>query len=372
MKLVDLYAEYRSIRAHIDRALQHTLKRGSYILGEKGVILEQKIAAFVEADYAIGLNSGTDALALALKALGVGKGDEVITSPFSFIATAEVIANAGAKPVFVDIDPKTFNIAADKIETAVTKKTKVILPVHLYGQMAEMEPIVRIARKHSLAVLEDAAQAIGATETWRNGSVKHAGSTGDAACFSFFPTKNLGAYGDAGMVTTHHAALDEKIRLARNHGSRKKYIHEFLAISSRLDELQAAILLAKFPHLPKWNNTRQNIAAMYTKAFSGLGRLEPPFIRRGGHHVFHQYTIRTPLRDKLKDYLKERGVPTSIHYPLPIHRQPAFAYLKHAPGSFREAERAAKEVLSLPLHPFLKKKEINKIIESVQKFFKLP
>lgn len=375
MKFIDLNRQYRKLRRHISKALLAVAAEGSFILGERGKKLEARIAEFIGAPYAIGLNSGTDALFLSLKAFDIGHGDEVMTTPFSFIATAEIIANAGAKPVFADIDPLTFNIDPKRIEKKITRKTKAIIPVHLYGQMADMSAIMRIAKKHKLAVIEDAAQALGASQRL-NGKVRIAGSIGDAACFSFFPTKNLGAYGDAGMVTTRHTALAREICLLRNHGAQEKYRHDRLGYSSRLDELQAAVLLAKLPHLTTWNRARARLAARYTKAFAGLRGLTVPFVARGNTHIFHQYTIRlpagrqgTPRRDELKEHLAGHSIPTVVHYPLPLHLQPAFAYLGHKKGDFSEAERAAREVLSLPLYPELKEKEQDRVIRAILSFF---
>lgn len=369
MKLIDLGRQYKSIKKSVDKAIQNTVKDGNFILGKQGEELEVKIAALVGAKYAVGLNSGTDALFLALKALNIGQGDEVITTPFSFVATAEVIAVSGAKPVFVDINPHTYNIDPAKIERAVTKKTKAIIPVHLYGQMANMGDIMKIGKIHKVFVIEDAAQAIGSKQLVTSGQWLVAGSVGDIGCFSFFPTKNLGAYGDGGMITANSKHMAEKIRMLRNHGSKKKYHHDFLGYSSRLDELQAAILLAKLPHLQQWNRARQKIAAYYTRNLASIEALTTPFIEAGHEHIFHQYTIRTQRRDELKTYLSARGIPTSIHYPLPLHLQPVLKFLNHKVGDFPEAEKAATEVLSLPIYPELLPKELAKIVQSIKNFF---
>lgn len=369
MKLIDLGRQYRSIKKSIDQAIQSTAESGSFILGKQVGELEAKIAALTGTKHAVGLNSGTDALFLSLKALAISQGDEVITTPFSFVATAEVVATSGARPVFVDINPRTYNIDAKKIEHVVTKKTRAIMPVHLYGQMADMSAIMKIAKKHKLAVIEDAAQAIGSFTQNSKGKKLMAGGNGDIGCFSFFPTKNLGAYGDGGMITTNNEQLAEKIRMFRNHGSNKKYHHDFLGFSSRLDELQAAILLAKLPYLQKWNRARKKIAACYTKNLAGIEALTTPFIEEGNEHIFHQYTIRTKERDELRAYLSARNIPTSIHYPLPLHLQPALKYLDYKNGDFPEAERAAREVLSLPLYPELRKDEQEIIAKTVKNFF---
>ncbi len=368
MKLIDLLAQYKSLKNKIDQVIIKTILSGNFILGEKVENLEKEISKFIDVKYAIGVNSGTDALFLSLKALGIGKGDEVITTPFSFIATAEVIANCGAKPVFVDINSDTYNIDALKIKRALTKKTKAIIPVHLYGQMAEMEKITQIARKYKLFVIEDAAQALGAKQKINN-KWRMAGSFDNAGCFSFFPTKNLGAFGDAGMITTNDERLAEKLKMFRNHGSKKKYEHEFLGVSSRLDEIQAAIILAKLPYLNKWNANRRKIAAFYNKNLHNIKGLKIPTIAKNNYHIYHQYTIRVKHRNALKNYLEKEGVPTAIHYPLPLHLQPAFKYLGYKKGDFPKSERVAGEVLSLPIYPELKRVDQQKIVKAIKEFF---
>ena len=369
MKFVDLPAQYKTIKKKVDNAVLELIKNGKFILGDNGKKLEEQIAHFAGTKYAIGVNSGTDALLLSLKALGIGTNDEVITTPFSFIATAEAIANCGARPVFVDIDSKTCNINAKKIEKAITKKTKAIIPVHLYGQMADMKVIMRIAKSKGLIVIEDAAQALGAKRRMANGEWRMAGSIGNTGCFSFFPTKNLGAAGDAGMITTNNQALAEKLKMMRNHGAKKKYYHEFLGVSSRLDEIQATVILIKLPFLKKWNEKRRSLANFYTKNLSGAARLTTPFIAKNNYHIFHQYTIRTKYRDDLRAYLETKGVASKIHYPLPLHLQPAFKYLGYKNGDFPEAERAANEVLSLPIYPELKLNGQKIIVKKIKEFF---
>ena len=369
MKFVDLEAQYRTVRKAVSKAALRTMESGRFILGKNGVKLESSVAALCEVSHAVGVNSCTDALFLSLKALGIGKGDEVITTPFSFIATAEVIAHAGAKPVFADIDPLTFNIDPYKIEKRITKRTRAIMPVHLYGQMVDMGAVNRIAHKHKLFVVEDAAQALGAFQFHGKRFVM-AGAAGDIACFSFFPTKNLGAAGDAGMVTTDHKALAERVRLLRNHGSAQKYHHVMLGYSSRLDELQAAILLAKLPYLARWNRARQKIAARYTAAFKGFSGIATPLVVPGNTHIFHQYTIRTSRRDELRAFLEKRRIPTTVHYPLPLHLQPALKSLGYKKGDYPEAERAAKEVLSLPMYPELSLAAQKRIADAIRTFFK--
>jgi len=369
MKLINLRLQYQKIKKEVDKAIFKTIKSGNFILEKNVEKLEKKIANFVGTKYAIGVNSGTDALLLSLKALGIKRGDEIITTPFSFIATAEVIANSGAKPIFVDISPKTFNIDVSKVKKAVTRKTKAIIPVHLYGQMTHMKEILSIAKKHKLYIIEDVAQAIGAKQKI-NGSWKMAGGIGHLGCFSFFPTKNLGAFGDAGMVTTNDKKLAEKIKLLRNHGTTKKYHHEILGTSSRLDELQAAIILAKMPFLKSWNQKRIKIVQFYNRNLKNVGDIITPETEKNNFHIFHQYTICTKYRDKLKKYLERKNIPTAIHYPTPLYLQPVFKYLNHKKGYLPESEKIGQEVLSLPIYPELSSNEQKLIIKSIKKFFK--
>ncbi len=368
MQFLNLSKQRLALRGPLRRAVERVLNRGAFILGEEGATLEHRIADLTRTRYAVGVNSGTDALYLSLQALGIKSGDEVIITPFTFVATAEVIANLGARPVFVDINSRTYNIDATKIERVVTKRTRAIIPVHLYGQMADMQPIMHIAKHKRLAIIEDSAQALGASQVVR-GKRRMAGSLGNVGCFSFFPTKNLGAYGDAGMAVTNDARPAEVLRLLRNHGSRKKYHHEVLGVSSRLDELQAAMLLAKLPYLRRWNMARRRIAAQYTRAFSGIPELRAPVTNVGSYHIFHQYTVRTHRRDALQSYLEHHGIPTAIHYPLPLHLQPAFKYLGYHRGDFPEAERAAREALSLPIYPELRAAEQAAVARAVTHFF---
>lgn len=366
MQFLDLNAQYKSIKKEIDSAIKRVLDGGVFIGGQEVEKLEEEIAKFCGVKYAIGVNSGTDALFLSLKALGIGRGDEVITTPFTFIATAEIIANLGAKPVFVDIEPKTFNIDVSKIKKAITKKTKAIIPVHLFGQMADMSEIMRIAKKYKLYVIEDAAQAIGAEYKGRK-----AGTMGDFGCFSFFPSKNLGAYGDGGMVITNNKKLAEKIRLLRNHGSssKEKYLNLILGTNSRLDAIQAAILRVKLKYLKKWNEKRLKIAKYYNRNLKGVEDIRIPEILPNRIHIFHQYTIRTKYRDQLKKFLEKNKIPTMIYYPLPLHLQPAFKYWGYKKGDFPKAEKISKEVLSLPIYPELKKEEQNFIIKKIKEFY---
>jgi dTDP-4-amino-4,6-dideoxygalactose transaminase len=365
MEFIDLSKQYFNIKKDIDKSINLILKRGNFILGKEVKILEDKIAQYCRVKYAVGVNSGTDALLLSLKALGIGLGDEVITTSFSFIATAETIALLGAKPVFTDINPLTFNIDGDKIEKTITAKTKAIIPVHLYGQPAEMNKIIKLAKKYKLFIIEDAAQAIGAKHKG-----KLAGSFGQAGCLSFFPTKNLGAYGDGGMVLTNNKNLAGTIRALRAHGAKKKYYHNLLGVNSRLDTIQASILKIKLKYLNKWTEEKRRKAKIYNRALNSIPQIKIPSCQTDNYHVYHQYTIRANHRNKLQKYLKTKNIPTAIHYPTPLHLQPVFRYLGYKRGSLPESEKAAREVLSLPIFPELTLKEQEFIITQIKNFYK--
>lgn len=364
--MLDLTEQYENLKSEIIEALDTVMTSSRFILGENVKKLEEDVAKFSNAAYGIGCGNGSDAIHISLQAIGVGPGDEVITTPFTFFATAGSISRTGAKPVFVDIEPDTFNIDADKIEDAITEKTKAILPVHLYGQMADMEKIMEIAKKHNLGVVEDAAQAINAKQ---NG-IK-VGEVSSAATYSFFPTKNLGAYGDGGMIVTNDPDVAEKCRIIRVHGSKKKYYHSVLGYNSRLDELQAAILNVKFPHLEDWSEKRREKAAVYSKLLKEKlgGEVVIPVEKEGNYHVFHQYTIRVQNRDQLQQFLKEEGIATMIYYPLPLHLQPVFSDLGYKEGDFPNAEKACKEVLSLPMYPELKTEQQEYVVSKIAEFY---
>lgn len=359
--ILDLKAQYKSIKKEIDEAIGTVIAETAFIGGRHVEELEKNIAAYCGTKYAVALNSGTDALYLALWALGVGEGDEVIVPPFTFFATAEVVAKLGAKPVFVDIDPVTFNINPDHIEAKITKKTKAIIPVHLFGQPAEMDKINALAKKHKLFVVEDACQAIGASYKG-----KKTGNLGDIGAFSFFPSKNLGAYGDGGIATTNSEDLAAKMKMLRNHGSKVKYYNDEIGVSSRLDGLQAAILNAKLKHLDAWNKARNKVAQTYNKLLQGIDWIQTPNIHPG--HVFHQYTIRVKngKRDELKKKLADLGIQSMIYYPVPLHLLKAFEYLGLKKGSMPKAEKACGEVLSLPIYPELDTNTIRKISDSIR------
>ncbi|HXF85987.1 MAG TPA: DegT/DnrJ/EryC1/StrS family aminotransferase [Anaerolineales bacterium] len=360
--LVDLTAQYRSIKDEIDAAVASTLASGHFILGPQVVKFEESVASYLGASYAVGLASGTDALVIALRALDIGVGDEVIVPAYTFFATAGAVMSVGAKPVFVDIDSQTYQIDTSKIERAITPKTKAIIPVHLYGHPSEMKPILEIARKHNLKVIEDNAQAFGAEYLGNK-----TGTLGDIGCLSFFPTKNLGAYGDGGMVVTHDAALAERMRMLRTHGWKKKYYSEEIGYNSRLDALQAAILQAKLPHVEAWNERRRELAKRYSEYLAPLG-MTVPVECEWGKHVYHLYIIRTKQRDALQAFLKEKGIASEVYYPLPPHLAIPCRRLGYQEGDFPQAELASRETLALPLYPELTLEQQDQIIEAVREF----
>jgi len=355
--LVDLKAQYDTIRNEINDAIQRVIDQTAFIQGEDVKKFESDFASFCEVKYAIGLSSGTDALHLALKVCGVGSGHEVITTPHTFTATAEAIIMCGARPVFVDIDPHTYNLDPNKILGGITSHTRAIIPVHLYGQPADMDPILDIARQFNLRVIEDAAQAHGARY-----KKKCVGAIGDVACFSFYPGKNLGAYGDAGAVTTNDIEIANHIRLLRDHGRRDKYEHLEVGFGNRLDTLQAAILRVKLTKLESWNQQRRDLAARYTTALSKQN-VVTPYVPEWAEPVWHQYVIRVDDRTNLQARLQQAGIATGIHYPVPLHLQPAYRFLGYNHGAFPHTEKASAEVLSLPFYPELGEKSFNRIIQ---------
>ncbi|MDX2005690.1 MAG: DegT/DnrJ/EryC1/StrS family aminotransferase [Meiothermus sp.] len=374
--ILDLKREYEALKADIDAAVGRVLGSGGFVGGPEVAALESELAAYLRVPHVVACGSGTDALFIGLRAMGVGPGDEVITSPFTFIATIEAIQHVGARAVLVDIDPQTFNLDPKSLEAALTPRSRAVLPVHLYGQVAPMRDILEFARVHGLRVLEDAAQAIGARycppACARAGGQPcdcdhpQAGTIGDAGAFSLYPTKNLGAYGDGGFIATHDAGLAEESRLIAAHGSKVRYHHVRPAgYTSRLDALQAAILRVKLPHLDSWNTRRREIAQTY---HAGLhGKVTTPEAVPYAMHIYHQYTVRHPERDRLAEHLKAHGIGSSVHYPVPAHLQPAYTDLAPA-GSLPHAEQAAREVLSLPMHPFLEEGQIEAVIRAVQSF----
>ncbi len=351
----DLTLQYQAIKIELDEAIRSVLDSGWFILGKNVSAFEQEFATYCGAAFAVGVGNGTDALQLALMACGVGPGDQVITAPNGAAFTALAISATGAIPTFVDIDPDTYNMDPRRLEEAIGPHTRAILPVHLYGQPADMEPILAVARKHNLFVVEDAAQAHGGLYQGRR-----VGTLGDAGCFSFYPSKNLGAFGDGGMVVTDKPEIAEKVRMLRNGGQKTRYDHQLLGRNSRLDELQAAILRVKLTYLEKWNERRRHIAALYT-ALLGNSTVEPPAELPQAKHVYHLYIVRCQDRNALQKHLAEQGVETAIHYPVPIHLQKAYRGLNLAEGSFPITERYAKQVLSLPIYPELTDARVRQI-----------
>jgi len=364
---LDLRAQFAPIRDEVMAAVTRVMDSQYFILGPEVEKLEQEIAAKLGATHAIGCASGTDALILALLAAQIGPGHEVITTPFSFVATAGSIAYVGAKPVFVDIDPVTFNIDPKRIEAAITPRTRAIMPVHLFGLSADMDPILQLAKAHNLIVIEDAAQAIGSKYNNR-----FVGTLGDFGCFSFFPSKNLGAAGDGGLITTNNLAFDERLRMLRMHGSKTKYFHELLGTNSRLDGLQAAVLRVKLRHLDRWETGRQNRASRYRQLFAQKNLVNfvtpPPAPSPSYHHVYNQFTIRAERRDELKESLRLAGIPSEIYYPLCLHLQKAFTYLGYRSGQFPHAEQASQEALSLPVYPELTDAHQDQVVNAIANF----
>jgi len=371
----DLNAQFSSIEEEIKSALDEVFKTQQFILGPKVEALEQTIAQYCQTRFAMGVASGSDALLLSLMALGIGSGDEVILPPFTFFSTAGVVSRLGAIPVFVDIDPATYNIDPSKIEMKITSKTKAIIPVHLFGQCADMDPLLKIAKENKFFVIEDAAQALGAEyKPLPNANGRRAGRMGDIGCFSFYPTKNLGAFGDAGMVVTNHPDLAEKIRILRVHGSQPKYFHKKIGINSRLDTIQAAILLVKFEYLEKWTTERQKKADRYHLLFqnlpSSVDRFKLPTIQYQNRHIFHQYVIRVQERDRLKQFLMENGIGTDIYYPLPLHLQECYSFLKYRRGDLPVSEKASEESLALPIYPELREDEQEYVVDQIKAFYR--
>jgi len=362
--LVDLKAQYANIKAEIDAAVQRVLDETDFIGGNAVTEFEKSFAAYCGTRSAVGLANGTDALQLSLLALGVGKGDEVITAINTFIATSEAISATGARPVFIDNDPQTYTIDVRKIEEKITPRTKAIIPIHLYGQPAAMDAINEIAARHNLVVIEDAAQSHGASFKG-----KTVGTLGRLACFSFYPGKNLGAYGDAGAIATNDEALANKVRMLANHGRLKKYEHEIEGYNSRLDTLQAAVLSVKLRHLRAWTEKRRQNASTYSQLLARAANIVTPVVHPDATHVFHLYVVRVQHREQVRQALKEAGIATGIHYPIPLHLQPAYKYLGLPTGSFPVAERFASEIMSLPMYPELSADQIAFICDTLIKAY---
>jgi len=369
--LLDLKRQYAEIADEIRARMEPVIANQAFVLGPVVEEFEAAVAELLGVTHAIGVASGTDALLLPLRALELQPGDEVITVPFTFFATAGAIHNAGGRPVFVDIDPVTFNIDPELVEAAITPRTRALIPVHLFGQMADMEPLRELADRHGLFLLEDAAQAIGARQEV-GGSWRTTGEVGDCAAFSFFPSKNLGGFGDGGMIVTNDDALAARLRKLRVHGGIQMYHHEEVGTNSRLDALQAAVLHAKLPHLARWSEARRRNAAWYDARFADLeraGKVERPRVLEKNESIFNQYTLRVRERDALRNWLQERGIGSAIYYPLPLHLQPCFSYLGYEPGSLPESERAAAEVLSLPIFPELNLAELEEVAAAIEAFY---
>ena len=374
--LLDLQAQYETIRDEVRRAVDEVFNSQHFVLGAEVQALEEEIARYSQTKFAIGCASGSDALLLALMSCGVGADDEVITTPFSFFATAGAIARLGARPVFVDIEGRAFNLDPSLVSAAITERTRAIMPVHLYGQCAEMGPLMEISRRTAdedvgfpIPIIEDAAQAIGAEDRGRR-----AGSMGAIGCFSFYPSKNLGGAGDGGMLVTNDLEHARRLHMLRVHGEEMKYHHKVIGINSRLDALQAAVLRAKLPHLEEWTTGRQRKAQQYELMFADAGlseQIEVPFVRTNARHIFHQFVIRVRdgRRDALREHLREHGVGTDVYYPVPLHLQECFAYLGYQEGDFPVAERAAKETLALPVYPELTDEQQDYVVNTIAQFF---
>ncbi len=368
--LLDLQAQYATLHQEVRVALERVFDSQQFVLGAEVQALEEEIAKYSQTKFTIGCASGSDAVLLALMACEIGPGDEVITTPFSFFATAAAIARLGARPVFVDIDERTYNLNPALVAEAITERTKAIMPVHLYGQCTEMDPLMALGEPRGISIIEDAAQAIGAEDRRRR-----AGSMGAIGCLSFYPSKNLGGAGDGGMLLTNDPDHARRLKMLRVHGEEKKYHHKVIGINSRLDALQAAVLRVKLPHLDEWTAGRQRKAQQYELMFgdAGLGeQIEAPFVRSNARHIFHQFVIRVRdgRRDDLREHLRDRGVGTDVYYPVPLHLQECFAYLGYHEGDFPLAEHAAKETLALPVYPELTDEQQDYVVKAIAKFFR--
>ena len=371
LQMVDLKSQYQRIKPQIDNAIQGVIDSCQFVKGAEVKTFEQELAQYLGVRHAIACGNGTDALQVALMALGLKPGDEVITTDFTFIATVEVIALLGLKPVLVDVDRATFNIDVEKVEKAITPRTKAIVPVHLFGQCANMEPLLKLAEKHGLYVVEDTAQGLGAAYRFSDGTVRKAGTIGTIGCTSFFPSKNLGCYGDGGALFTNDDQLAEQIHCLTNHGMKVRYHHDMIGVNSRLDTIQAAILRVKLPHLDEYNLARLAAAKKYNAALSDIDGLETPVTAAFTTHIFHQYTLKVKngQRDALKKHLDEQGIPNMVYYPIPLHRQKAFEPYVAENDSFPVSETICSEVLSLPMHTELDDEQIERITSAVRSFF---
>jgi len=368
--MVDLVGQYHNIKPEVDKAIEEVMETGTFIKGPAVKQFQANVEKYLGVKHVIPCGNGTDALQISMMALGLQPGDEVITPSFTFIATAEVIALLGLKPVFVDVDPDTFTLSVDEVERHITSKTKAIIPVHLFGQCADMNRIMTLAKKHNLSVIEDTCQAIGAEYTFKDGTKKQAGTIGELGSMSFFPSKNLGTFGDGGAIFTNNDELAEKCRSIANHGMKRRYYHDDIGVNSRLDSMQAAILDVKLKYLDTYIANRQKAAAYYTQAFKDIPQLQTPVVRNDSTHVYHQYTLVTKDidRDKLKEHLNEKGIASAVYYPVPIHLQNAYQHLGYKEGDLPVTEELSKHVLSLPMHTEMTKKIQDEIIEAVKEF----
>jgi dTDP-4-amino-4,6-dideoxygalactose transaminase len=359
---VDLKTQYRILKPEIDAAVLSVMERGAFIMGQEHNEFEKAFATYIGAKHCLGVATGTDALEVAMRACGLGPGDEVITAPNTFIATTEAITHAGARLRWVEVDPRTYNIDPNRIEAAITPRTKALLPVHLYGQSADMDPIMAIARRHGLKVIEDCAQAHGAKYHGQN-----VGTFGDVACFSFYPGKNLGAYGDGGAIITSNDEIAERVKLLRNHGQREKYVHALEGYCHRLDNLQAAVLLVKLPHLDEWNKCRRQAATTYNRLLRDVPGVVTPYVLPDVEAVYHLYVVQIPDRERVQSALKTEGIETGIHYPIPLHQQPAYAHLGHAPEDFPISSTLGPKILSLPMFPEITETQIQTVVNALQR-----
>lgn len=373
IQMVDLKGQYNKIKLEIDNAIQNVIDTTTFVKGPQVSEFAESLENYLDTKAVIPCGNGTDALQIALMALDLKPGDEVITSNFTFAATTEVIALLQLKPVLVDVYPDTFNLNIEEIELAITDNTKAIIPVHLFGQCADMEPLLKIAKKHNLFVIEDTAQAIGADYTFSDGRIKKAGTIGDIGTTSFFPSKNLGCYGDGGAIFTNNINLENRIKAIANHGMHRRYYHDEVGVNSRLDSIQAAILNVKLPHLDNYSKARQNAASFYNKAFKNIPELKTPIISNFSTHVFHQYTMKLDIkinREELQNHLKEHGVSSMIYYPVPLHLQKAYTDTRYTEGSFPVTEQLCQSVLSLPMHTELTEKELYHITTTIKNYIK--
>jgi dTDP-4-amino-4,6-dideoxygalactose transaminase len=360
---VDLKAQYQTISSQVDEAIRRVVADADFVLGRDVDLFEREFADFCEAEYAVGVDSGTSAIELALRAYGIGEGDEVITVSHTFLATVAAISYTGARPVLVDIDRDSYNIDVGKIEEAITARTRAIIPVHLYGQTAELDPILEISRRHNLVVIEDACQAHGAGYKG-----KRVGALGDAGCFSFYPGKNLGAYGDAGVVVTNTKEIAERLRLLRNYGQPQKYQHVILGYNRRLDSLQAAVLRAKLPYLDEWNASRRRAAHLYNELLAEAEGIRTPYVAEESSHAYHLYVVQHPQRDSLMRHLREQGISVGLHYPIPSHLQPCYEHLAMGRGSLPITEAVSSRVISLPMFPEITSSQIEYVCDSIKNF----